>query len=60
MNQLADAAYFSRWYNLNTKERKLFLILLMQLQMEAKNNSYELVELNYRACAEVIFIILIV
>lgn len=54
INQLANNAYCSEWYNLKANEKKIFLILLMQLQqMKIKNNAYGLVELNLNAYGEV-------
>lgn len=53
MKELCEAAYCSEWYNLNVKEKKMFLMLLMQLQVKVNNNAYGLVELNLEAFGKV-------
>lgn len=55
MQKMAVAAYCSEWYNLNLSEKKIFLILLAQLQTEFGNYAYGLIELNMGAFAMVHF-----
>lgn len=57
---MANAAYCTEWYNLNGTQKKIFLILLMQLQMEVNNNtSYGLIVLNLETFGNACFFILI-
>lgn len=53
MQKMADAAYCSEWYNLNLAEKKVFLILMAQLQMKLHVHAYGLIELNMATFAKV-------
>lgn len=46
VNELSDVAYCSEWYNLNVRENKMFLTLLMQLQMKVHKIAYGYVKLS--------------
>lgn len=53
MDQMVESMYLSQWYDLALSEKKMFLIILVQLQTRLNTNAYGLIELNMEAYGKV-------
>lgn len=52
-SKISQATYNCDWYNLDSKQKKSFLLLLLHSQAAININAYGLLEMNYRTYGKV-------
>lgn len=58
--QLSAATYNCEWYNLNLKQKKKFLLLLIHSQGSININAYGLLKINFNTFGRVNILILFI